>query len=71
MDDALGMYEYLDLRGIHIEEPFGLDHFQAFVDQGGRVDGDLGTHSPGGMAQGVLRRHILEVRRFFASEGAA
>ena len=53
VDDALRMDDDLDLVHGHVEEPFGLDHFEPFVEEGGAVDGDLSPHGPGGMLQGL------------------
>ena len=51
MDNALRMYQHLNLTGIDTEEPLGLDDLKAFVHHGGRVDGNLRTHIPSRMAQ--------------------
>ena len=61
MDDALAVDQHFDLRLRNIEEPPGFDDLQPLVHQGGRVDGDLGTHGPVGMLQGVRRRHMLQL----------
>ena len=71
VNDALGMHEHLDLRGIHVKEPLGFDHFKSLVDEGGRVDGDLLAHGPGGVAKSVLRSYVFQILRFFATEGTA
>ena len=71
MDDALGVDQDLDLPGIHVKEPAGLDDLQALVDQGRGVDGDLGPHGPGRVAEGVCRRDIGEVGSGSAAEGTA
>jgi hypothetical protein len=40
----------------HVEEPAGLDHFQALVEHGGGIDGDAAAHDPGGMLERLLGR---------------
>ena len=35
VDDALGVDQDLDLRGIDVEQPAGFDDFQALIDEGG------------------------------------
>ena len=54
VDDGLRMHDHLHLRGLHVEEPAGLDDFEALVHQGGGVDGDLGAHLPRGVIERVL-----------------
>ncbi len=49
VDDALRMDDDLDLVHGHVEEPFGLDHLQALVEERGAIDGDFPSHGPGGM----------------------
>ena len=64
-------YQDANLVGPEAEEPAGLDHFEGLVHERGGVDGDLGTHAPGGMGQGLLGG---DVRKFFgrtAVEGSA
>ena len=51
--DALRVHDDLNLVHGHVEEPFGLDHFQPLVEKGGAVDGDLAAHGPGGVLQGL------------------
>jgi hypothetical protein len=58
VDDALRMHDDLDLVHRHVEEPLGLDHFEAFVEERGAVDGDLAAHGPGGMLQCLGDGHV-------------
>src|SRR3990167_3570704 len=53
MDDALGVDEDLDVFDIDIKKPAGLDDLQAFVHQGGGVDGDIFAHVPVGVIQSL------------------
>ena len=48
------------VRG-EVEEPAGLDQFEAFIEHGGRVDGDLVAHAPGGVGEGLVKRHGLHL----------
>ena len=52
--DALRMDDDVDARHFHVEEPAGFDHFEAFVEEGGGIDGDLAAHVPGGMLERLL-----------------
>ena len=65
------MHDDVDGVEIETEEQRGFDHLEALVDQGRAVDGDHGTHVPGGMCQRVLRRDIPELRAGTAAERAA
>ena len=51
MDDRLRVNDHIDLIGRHAEQPVCLDHLQAFVHQGRRVDRDLASHPPRRMLQ--------------------
>ena len=53
VDNALRMNQHLYLRGLDTEEPLGLDDLEALVHHRRGIDGDLRTHVPGGMAQGI------------------
>lgn len=56
VDDALRVDD--DIHALHwdIKEPAGLDHFEALVEKGCGVDGDLAAHVPGGVFEGLCRR---------------
>ena len=56
MDDALRVDQHLDALGRHVEQPVRLDHLEALVHHGRRVDRDLAAHHPVGMRAGLLRR---------------
>ena len=56
VDDALRMDDHVDAVHVDAEEPAGLDHFQALVEERGGVDGDLAAHVPGRMFERLLRR---------------
>ena len=53
------------------EQPGGLDQFQALVHQGGGVDGDLGTHVPVGVLEGISLGLAPQLLSLHAEEGAA
>jgi len=59
VDDALWMDDDLNLVRRHVEEPPGFNDFQAFVGHGGGVDGDLGSHVPVRVLQGLFQSDIL------------
>jgi len=44
VDHALVVNHHVDAVERQAEQPVCLDHFEAFVHQGGRIDGDLGAH---------------------------
>ncbi len=60
MDDALGVDDDLDAVHADVEEPAGLDHFEAFVEEGGGVDGDLAAHDPGRVFEGLFEGDLGE-----------
>jgi len=59
------------LGGQHIEEPAGLDHLQALVQHGGRVDGDSPAHHPGGVLERLFGSDGGELRQRQLAEGPA
>ena len=71
VDDRLGVHDHVDAVVRRAEQPVRLDHLEALVHQRRGVDRDLPAHRPGGMAQGVLDRHRLEIGRRAPAEGAA
>ena len=66
VDGGLGMNDHFDLVGAHIEQPVGLDDFEALIHHGRGVNGDAVAHAPVGMMEGLLRGDIGELgeRRF-------
>src|SRR3989337_4045035 len=54
MHDALWMDDPIDLSGLQVEEPTGLDDLQSLVHQCGRIDGDLFPHDPRRVPKGLL-----------------
>ena len=56
MDDRLRVHHDADAVVVDPEELVGLNHLEALVHQRRRVDGDLGTHRPRRMGQGVGHR---------------
>jgi len=60
MDDALGMDNDLDAVHADVEEPACLDHFEAFVEEGGGIDGDLAAHDPGRVFEGLFEGDLGE-----------
>ena len=71
MNDRLGMYQHLDTRRFHTKKPTRLNHLEALVHHGSRVDGNLGTHGPIGMLQGTLRRYRSQLLGRHQSERTA
>ena len=55
VDHALRMDDDIDRVVVDIVQPVCLDDLQALVGQRRRVDGDLGSHGPGRVPQGLLR----------------
>lgn len=49
----------------------GLNALQALVHEGGGVNGDLGTHGPRGMREGIGTRHAIELVARAAKERTA
>ena len=56
------MDDDLNLREIHAEKPFGLNHFEALVHERGGVNGDALAHLPIGMREGLFWRDLFELR---------
>ncbi|MNP31737.1 hypothetical protein D3C76_1248750 [compost metagenome] len=54
MDHALRVDHHLDLGRLGIEQPAGLNQFQALVHHACRVHGDLSPHGPIGMSASLL-----------------
>ena len=71
MDNALALHHDLDLLGGQAEQPDRLDQLQALVHQGGRIDGDLGTHVPVGVLEGIGLGLAPQLLGLHAEEGAA
>ena len=57
MDDRLRVDHHVDPVVVDPEQLVRLDHLEALVHQGRRVDGDLLAHGPGGMVQRRLHGH--------------
>ena len=55
VDDALRVDHHLDRVVVDIVQPVRLDDLQALVGERRRVDGDLGAHRPGRVAERLLR----------------
>ena len=71
MDDAFRLHHHVDPVHRHIEEPARLHDLQTFVDHGGGIHGDLGTHDPVGMPEGLFHRHMLQLFLLPPAEGPA
>ena len=55
MDDALRMNNDFHPRHLDTKEPMRLDHFEPFIEERGRIDRDLWSHTPGRMFQRLFR----------------
>ena len=71
MDDAFGMDHDFYFLGVDAEEPFGFNHFEAFVHEGCGVDGYLCAHCPVGVAEGLTGCDGFELALGVGAEGAA
>src|SRR5688572_16583411 len=71
MDDRLGVDDNFYFVGGEVEEPAGFDDLQGLVEHGGRVDGDFGAHSPGGVIEGLGEGGVFDFVGGGASEGAS
>ena len=58
MHNRLRVNQHLNLVSFYAEEPFGLDDLETLVHHRSRVDGDLCTHIPCRVAQGVSLGHM-------------
>ena len=58
MHNRLRVNQHLNLVSFYAEEPFGFDHLETLVHHRSRVDGDLCTHIPCRVAQGVSLGHM-------------
>ncbi|MNI91961.1 hypothetical protein D3C73_1496910 [compost metagenome] len=61
MDHGLRMNHDVDPIQGNVEQQVCLNHFEALVDQAGRVCGDHEAHVPGGVSQRLLRRDVVEL----------
>ena len=59
--NRLRVNQNLNLLGIDAKEPLGLNDLEALVHHRSRVDGDLGTHIPCGVPQGISLRHVSDL----------
>lgn len=71
VDDGLGVNDCLDAIHEDAEKPAGFDHFEAFIEEGGRVDGDFRPHVPSGVVHGHFRGDVDEVGGWGLAEGAS
>src|SRR5438309_1160417 len=62
MNDALRMDNDGNARHFNVEEPARFDHLEPFVEQRGRIDGDLPAHDPGRMLERAFDGNL---RKFF------
>ena len=69
MDNALGVYEYINLLGLQAKEPLRLDDLKTLVYKRGGVDGNLCTHRPIGVRQSLLNGDLVELLGGCAQEG--
>ena len=61
VDDALWMNHDVDAFHADAKKPASFDHFQAFVEQGCRVDGDLRAHFPGRVLEGLGESDLCDL----------
>ena len=71
MNGALRLHDHLDAVVRHAEQVMRLYDLEAFVHKRRRVDGNLGTHVPGGMRKRLLGSHARQLVTRLSSEGAA
>ena len=71
MDDALPVDDHIYLFQRQTVQPHGFDDFQPLVHQGGAIDGDLCTHFPVGVLQGVGLGHCFQLGAGHAEKWAA
>ena len=69
VDDALGVDHDVDSVVADPEEDVRLDHLEALVYQGGRIDGDPPTHRPRWVAESLGRCDLSELVCAPSSEG--
>ena len=55
------MNHHVDFFRRQIKQPASFDYLQCFVEHGGRVDGDLISHPPGGVIEDVGERGTLNL----------
>ncbi len=65
----LRVHDHVDPLVGRAEQVVGLHHLQALVHEGGGVDRDLPSHRPGGMGEGLLHRHLLQLLPSPSAEG--
>ena len=58
---ALTMYQHLKLIHWSVKEVMSLNELKALIHERGAIDGNLGTHLPGWMRQGVVGRNVFKL----------
>ena len=71
VDDTLALDNDLNFLRRQTEQPHSLDELEALIHQGGAVDGDLCTHVPVGMLEGIGLGLAPQLFGLHAEEGAA
>ena len=71
VDDALALDNDLNFLRRQTEQPHSLNELEALVHQSGAVDGDLCTHVPVGMLEGIGLGLAPQLFGLHAEEGAA
>ena len=71
VNHALGLNHHLYLVHRHVKEPVGLHHLQPLVDHGGAVNGNLLSHMPVRVLQGIRGTDVPEGLPRSSPEGAA
>src|SRR5215467_4067789 len=68
--DTLRMNNHIYAFIGYIEEPVSLKHLQAFIHQGSRIYGDLWSHTPGGMSQGLFDSDCMQLFERSVAKGS-
>ena len=58
---TLTMYQHLKLIHWSVKEVMSFNELKTLIHERGAIDGNLGTHLPGWMCQGVVGRNVFEL----------
>ena len=71
MNNALRLYDNLDLIDRNVKKPFGFYHFKTFIHHCRRIDRNLLSHLPVWMFQSIFNLYTGKFFSFFPAERSA
>ena len=68
MDHTLRLYHYLDLIQIYLKQPFCFHNLKTLIYQCSRINGNLLSHCPVGMLQGIFHFYLFQICSLLSTE---